>query len=122
MSSIFTIFSLPDLMSLSLNFPSFNSSPGMDVLSLILSVLSFVHVVLTKTDSRSAGMWTAITLLLPGLGAFLYWAIGINRVQRRAKLKLGKREKLENIYTLNASLKEIVDNFHYIDRIYSRNK
>lgn len=43
-----------------------------------------VHVLLFKTDSRSAFGWLAVVFLLPVLGILGYWAFGINRIWHRA--------------------------------------
>lgn len=51
---------------------------------LALAVSS--HVVLTKRDSRAAVSWVGLIWLTPLLGSVLYWWLGINRIERRARL------------------------------------
>ncbi len=53
-------------------------------LLLAVSVLTAGHVLLHKRSARPAAMWVALCLLLPGLGALLYWMFGYNRVSTRA--------------------------------------
>lgn len=52
--------------------------------SLVLSVLSSLHVLLYKRNARSAIAWIGLIWLSPLLGALLYPLFGINRVRRRA--------------------------------------
>ena len=51
----------------------------------LLSLAAAGHALLFKRDSRSALVWTSLTLTLPILGPFLYWCLGINRISRRAR-------------------------------------
>ncbi len=60
------------------------------VLHLALAVPVCVHVLLTKRET-SAPTWLALVLISPFLGAGLYWILGINRVERRARRLRGKR-------------------------------
>lgn len=48
---------------------------------------------LWKRDPRSALGWVAISLILPIFGPLLYWSMGINRINRRARgwLESGRR-------------------------------
>lgn len=54
--------------------------------SVAVSVAASSHVVLYKRDSRAATAWTGLIWLAPFVGAFLYVLLGINRIERRAKL------------------------------------
>ncbi|MDN3516922.1 cardiolipin synthase [Aquisalimonas lutea] len=54
------------------------------VIAPFLALVASAHAVLTKRDSRSALMWIALLWLVPLLGAVLYLAFGINRINRRA--------------------------------------
>ena len=54
-------------------------------LSAVALVWAGGHVVLYKRDSRSATGWLALIVVLPVVGAVLYWLLGINRVVRRAE-------------------------------------
>jgi cardiolipin synthase len=51
---------------------------------LILALAASIHAVLFKRDPRSAVVWVGLAWLLPGVGALLYFLLGINRIRRRA--------------------------------------
>ncbi|MBC7853219.1 MAG: PLDc N-terminal domain-containing protein, partial [Pirellulaceae bacterium] len=55
------------------------------VLNTGLAIGASCHVVLTKRDNRSALGWVGIIWLTPILGAFLYFAFGVNRIHRKAR-------------------------------------
>jgi cardiolipin synthase len=57
------------------------------VVVMIVELLAAGHAVLYKRDSRSTIGWVGLILLTPLFGAILYWAFGINRIQRKAKLR-----------------------------------
>ncbi len=54
------------------------------LLSLAASIVASVHIVLTKRDLKGAIGWIGVVWLAPYLGGILYYAFGINRIQRRA--------------------------------------
>lgn len=56
------------------------------VLNVLVALVASSHVILNKSDSRSATAWVGLIWLVPFLGSFLYIFLGINRIQRRAKL------------------------------------
>lgn len=43
-----------------------------------------IHIVLWKRDVRAAIAWSGLVWLAPFLGAFTYFCLGVNRIQRRA--------------------------------------
>jgi cardiolipin synthase A/B len=49
------------------------------------SVVTASHALLTKRDSRAALIWILLCFTLPGVGALLYWVLGVNRIRTRAK-------------------------------------
>ena len=57
----------------------------LSALALSLSIFCAGHALLWKRDSRAAFGWIAVCLLLPGLGALLYWLFGVNRIKARAR-------------------------------------
>lgn len=61
--------------------------------SLGLSLVSACHALLFKRDPKSATGWIGICITLPFLGPFLYWIMGVNRINRRARrwLESGRR-------------------------------
>jgi cardiolipin synthase len=62
-------------------------------LMLALGLFSAGHALLKKRDSRSALGWIVISLTLPICGPVLYWSMGVNRINRRARrwLESGRR-------------------------------
>ncbi|MDH3653288.1 MAG: cardiolipin synthase [Myxococcales bacterium] len=55
-------------------------------LDILLALAAASHVILNKSDTRAATAWVALIWLLPFLGSILYFFLGINRIQRRAKV------------------------------------
>ncbi|MBW1915023.1 MAG: cardiolipin synthase [Deltaproteobacteria bacterium] len=50
------------------------------------------HVLLRKRDTKAATGWIGLILFSPPLGVCLYWLFGINRIQRRARIRLAGKE------------------------------
>ena len=53
-------------------------------LSVLLQIIVFGHVVLTKRDTRAAAAWVGLVWLVPVIGSVLYGVFGINRIRRHA--------------------------------------
>jgi len=68
--------------------------PGLGVLWLGLGAWSAAHAVMYKRDSYSASVWALISFLLPIAGPWLYWVLGINRIERRAVRRRETRLRL----------------------------
>lgn len=49
-----------------------------------ISIAASIHILLNKQDPRAALGWMAVSLGLPGFGAFFYWLFGRNRIRTRA--------------------------------------
>jgi cardiolipin synthase len=49
------------------------------------SGLSALHAILHKRDARAALGWVGLCLMAPWVGGFLYWLLGVNRIQTHAK-------------------------------------
>lgn len=62
------------------------------VVWLVVTALAVGHAIMYRRDPRSTVIWMAVSLALPIVGAWLYWVLGINRIERKA-IRLGKREK-----------------------------
>lgn len=60
---------------------------------LLLGGIAAAHAIMYKRDPRAATIWLIISFGLPVLGPAMYWGLGINRIQRRAREHLGRREK-----------------------------
>lgn len=56
----------------------------LSVVGLALAVATAGHALLHKRDGRSVILWVGFIILLPLLGAALYWLIAVNRIRRRA--------------------------------------
>ncbi|MBK6520695.1 MAG: PLDc N-terminal domain-containing protein [Polyangiaceae bacterium] len=61
-----------------------------------ISLLMVSHAVVNKRDVRSAAGWTALIMLLPGLGAMLYLILGINRIARAGDRLRGGMQRYEH--------------------------
>lgn len=55
-------------------------------LTVVLAFLAAGHAVLYRRDSRAAVLWVGVILLVPLIGAALYFILGVNRIRRRAIL------------------------------------
>ncbi len=56
---------------------------------LFLAIGTTIHIVLHKRDSRAAAAWVGLVWLVPAFGVVLYLLLGINRIQRRARILIG---------------------------------
>jgi cardiolipin synthase len=54
-------------------------------LSLLIAIAVTVHVLLTRREVAPSAGWIGLAWFAPFLGGFLYFVLGINRVQRRAR-------------------------------------
>jgi cardiolipin synthase len=65
-------------------------APELSAVSLaaqtLVAILVSSHVILNKRDTRSATAWVGLIWLVPFFGAILYLFLGINRIERRAKV------------------------------------
>ena len=52
----------------------------------MIAILVSSHVILNKSDTRSATGWVGLVWLVPFLGSLLYVFLGINRIEKRAKV------------------------------------
>ncbi|HEY0911843.1 MAG TPA: phospholipase D-like domain-containing protein [Bradyrhizobium sp.] len=58
-------------------------------IGLVIAVIVTVHVLLTKREVAAAAGWIGLAWLAPFFGGFIYFMLGINRVQRRARQARG---------------------------------
>ncbi len=65
---------------------------------IILSLVTTIHILLRKSDIKSAIGWIALVFLSPFLGTILYIFLGINRVRRKA-VKLGRAGGAGNYFS-----------------------
>ncbi len=66
-----------------------------------------LHAILTKRDSRAVIAWVGVIWVTP-IGFLLYWVLGINRIQRRAKLLRGGKDFCVLPPTLHAASSEML--------------
>ncbi len=67
---------------------------GLLVLAWVASgAIAAAHAVMYKREPRSSGLWALLCIFLPFVGAWLYWALGINRVERKIVKRLGRRDR-----------------------------
>jgi cardiolipin synthase len=55
-------------------------------LTVVLALLAAGHAVLYRRESRAAVLWVGVIMLVPLVGATLYFILGVNRIRRRALL------------------------------------
>lgn len=61
-------------------------------LDVAIAIFSSCHAILNKRDARAATAWVGLIWFVPLLGSVLYFLLGINRIERRAKrLRAGTR-------------------------------
>jgi cardiolipin synthase len=58
-------------------------------LGLLIAIAVTAHVLLTRREVAASAGWIGLAWFAPFLGGFLYFVLGINRVQRRARLVRG---------------------------------
>jgi cardiolipin synthase len=56
------------------------------LLDLVIAIAASAHVILHKSDTRAATAWVGLIWLVPFVGAILYVFLGINRIERRARV------------------------------------
>lgn len=61
--------------------------------AVFLALAGSGHALLFKRDPRSALGWIVVCLTFPFVGSLLYWAMGVNRIHRKARqwLESGRR-------------------------------
>lgn len=95
------------------------------VLWFVLAAIAAGHAIVNKRDPRSAALWVFISATFPMVGPWLYWALGINRVQRKAIRKLGRRGRPFEAYdaaivSAPASYHELVAHLHPLRTVADR--
>lgn len=93
-------------------------------LTLALGLLSAGHALLKKRDSRSAFGWIVISLTLPICGPLLYWSMGVNRINQRARRWLESGRRLAGWEVAYCSLQEealavLPDGLAYLNELRS---
>ena len=74
-------------------------------------LVASAHAVLTKRDSRSAIGWVGLIWLAPIVGSLLYFAFGINRLRRKARLLRGSRSYVAAAVVRTSVAEEVLQRF-----------
>lgn len=51
----------------------------------VFGFMSGIHALMNKRDPRSTLSWTMLCILLPAVGAAMYWLFGVNRIHIKAR-------------------------------------
>jgi cardiolipin synthase len=71
------------------------SWPYLVTLATIAAILATaVHILYYKRNTRAAAGWLGLVWFAPILGVCLYWIFGVNRIQRRAKLRFADKQSM----------------------------
>jgi cardiolipin synthase len=57
-----------------------------------VTMATAVHILYKKRNTRAAAGWLGLVWFAPILGVCLYWMFGVNRIKRRAKLRLAEKQ------------------------------
>lgn len=79
-------------------------------IDIVVAAVASAHVVLTKRDTRASIAWVGLIWLTPIFGTMLYFWLGVNRIQRKARLLRGGRQSLESAVHRDACPREAVVN------------
>lgn len=82
------------------------------LVTVAFSVFAAGHAIVNKRDARAATLWVGFIGFAPGIGAILYFVLGVNRIKRRAALLRGDLQRYQSrqdghecaIETLEAAL------------------
>jgi cardiolipin synthase len=70
------------------------------VATMLLDLCASCHAVLVKRDTRAAIAWVGFIWFVPLVGALLYYFLGINRLERKAKsLRRGQAKRQTRSWT-----------------------
>jgi cardiolipin synthase len=61
---------------------------------IVLGAISAAHAIMYKRDPRSATIWLFMSFVFPLIGPALYWRLGINRIERKASRRRGRRSRV----------------------------
>jgi len=53
-----------------------------------------VHILYKKRNTRAAAGWLGLVWFAPVLGVCLYWMFGVNRIKRRARVRLADKQSV----------------------------
>jgi cardiolipin synthase len=56
------------------------------------TVATAIHILYWKRNTRAAAGWLGLVWFAPVLGVCLYWVFGVNRIKRRARMRLAEKQ------------------------------
>jgi len=62
------------------------------VATISVTLVTAVHILYKKRNTRAAAGWLGLVWFAPVLGVCLYWMFGVNRIQRRARVRLADKQ------------------------------
>lgn len=77
---------------------------------LLVGLLAAIHAAMTKRDVRAAIAWVGVVILSPFFGAFLYFLVGINRINRSRRLQHNEyllQEQVNGKHQVTTNIAEI---------------
>lgn len=77
-----------------------------------ISIISAGHALLTKRDPRAGLGWIIACLAVPGVGALLYWLLGVNRIRTKARELQAQGQGLHWMETDQEEPPEALDSFN----------
>ena len=89
-------------------------------ISLFLAIYVTAHVAQNKRDARAAAAWTGLVWLVPVLGAVLYFMLGVNRIQRRARQLTGGLIDSDDGWRVAAEAVPTVPHLQVLSRLVGR--
>ena len=89
-------------------------------ISLSLAIYVTAHVAQNKRDARAAAAWTGLVWLVPVLGAVLYFMLGVNRIQRRARQLTGGLIDSDDGWRVAAEAVPTVPHLQVLSRLVGR--
>ena len=84
----------------------------------VLAVWATLHVLLNKRDTSAAVGWIGLVWLSPFIGSLIYFALGVNRVRRRARRLRGRHTSIQPATSVAASTRR--DHLAQLDHAVSR--
>src|SRR5579885_1977752 len=68
------------------------------VLNVVLVVVLIPWILMTKKEPTAALAWCLVVLLMPVLGAFLFWVFGVNYLRRKLERKQAHRARFRQAH------------------------
>ncbi|MFT5354001.1 MAG: cardiolipin synthase [Polyangiales bacterium] len=99
------------------------------IVALLMTVGVSLHVLWTRSDSRSSLAWIGLAWLVPFLGAFLYFSLGVNRIKRKAsrlrtrrrpRKRLLKEPQIEDLRVLFPEAPQLLQLARALDTVTDR--